>query len=381
MQFSVLQENLAAALNGVIKNIDARPILPILANVRLEAADSILHITASNIKSTTTMLIGAKVDQPGVITLPAKTLSDLVAKFPKERIDMTLEVTTKTMTLKCGSTVSTIKGISADDYPSIKKSYHRTEVVMPGYELVKAIREVIIAAAKEDARPALHGVFFRVKKSVQGSTLTLAAADGYRLSIREVALEGTYDSFEMIVPLDVMKFLPGLIDSKEPVTIVPAGMAGGSPASTNMATFRQGSRMEVSAQVVEARFPDFEAIVPKKYSTSFNATTSDFLQKTNIVNIFAQDDSYSGRLMVSMDGEVKITGRSAERGGADNDLSGALGEGDEVDMHFDTRFLIDILGAVDTENVTFQCRGADSPGVFRPMGREDFTYVLMPMTR
>jgi len=123
MQISVLQENLHKGITSVIKAIESRPPLPVLANVLLEAdEEGRLRIAASNLQMSIAVCIGAKVDRPGTITLPAKTLADLVGRLSRERVDLSLDNATNTMTLRCDSTVSTIKGIAATEYPPIKQS-------------------------------------------------------------------------------------------------------------------------------------------------------------------------------------------------------------------------------------------------------------------
>src|SRR5262245_17110884 len=119
MIISVLQENLAKGVNIVAKAVEARPALPVLTNILLEAEDSRLKLVASNLQMSITMWIGAKVEKPGAITLPARTFSDLVNRLSKDRVDLTLDDTTHTVTVHCGTTDSKIKGIDADEFPPI----------------------------------------------------------------------------------------------------------------------------------------------------------------------------------------------------------------------------------------------------------------------
>ena len=119
MIVSVLQENLAKSLNIVAKAVDSNPPLPVLANVLLETEDSRLKISATNLEMSITMWIGAKVEQSGSITLPAKTFGELVSSLSRERVDLRLDASTHTVHLRCGVQTSNIRGIDADEYPPI----------------------------------------------------------------------------------------------------------------------------------------------------------------------------------------------------------------------------------------------------------------------
>ncbi len=375
MQISVLQENLAKAVNSAIKAIESRPPLPVLANILLEADESRLRIAASNLQMSITVWIGAKVDRPGSITLPAKTLADLVGRLSKERVDLVLDDATNTVTVRCGSTISNIKGIASTEYPPIKQS-DEPGIVVNAKAIKSMILQTAFAAAKEDNRPILTGVYTQVDKDV----LTLAAADGYRLAVRTTRLdEALSKKVEMVIPARTLMEVARLLDDdSQPVSI-------SLPNKNNIVTFRLPN-VDVSSQILEGRFPDFAAIIPQRYITQTTLETQDWLKKCQTAEIFARDDAHSGRLIVKPatspgePGEMIVAGRSAERGNADNSLNAHV-EGEALDVHFDIRYLIEVLNVIDEDQVVFQSNGTDSPGVIRPQGREDFVHVIMPMTR
>lgn len=374
MQISVLQDNLAKAITSVAKAIDSRPSLPVLANVLLEADDSRLRIAASNLQMSITVWIGAKVDQPGTVTLPAKTFTDLVGRLSKERVDLSLDESTSTMTIRCGSTVSTIKGIASTEYPPIKQS-DEAGLAVQGKVLRSMIQQTAFACAKEGNRPILTGVYVSVDKDV----LTLAAADGYRLAVRTTRLdEAAPRRMEMVIPAKTLLEVARLVDDSDSVSIA-------LPNKNNIVTFRL-PHIDVSSQILEGRFPDFAAIIPQRHVVRAVMDVQDMLKKCQIAEIFSRDDAHSGRLIVTPPtgpggtGEVVVAGRSAERGHADNRLDAHV-DGDALDAHFDIRFLIEVLNVIDEDSVAFESNGNDSPILIRPQGRDDFAHVIMPMTR
>lgn len=374
MIISVLQENLSKGVNIVQKAVESRPALPVLANILLEAEDSRLKLAATNLQMSITMWIGAKVETPGAITLPAKTFADLVGRLSPERVDLKLDTETHTVNVRCGTTQSNIKGIDADEFPPITHS-DDNGIIINGKTLREMISQTAFASAKEDSRPILTGVYTQI----EGDTLTMAAADGYRLAVRTGRLESPYPTrTEMVIPARALLEVARIANDDEDVNI-------SLPGKRDIVTFHM-TNVDVSSQLLEGRFPDFRAIIPRGYITSTTMYTSDLLKKCQTAEIFARDSAFAGRLYVKPasapgePGEVIIVGKSAERGDVDNKLDAHV-EGEPLDISFNIKYLIEVLNVINDERVTFQSNGTENPGVIRPEGREDFVHVIMPMSR
>jgi DNA polymerase III subunit beta len=375
MQISVIQENLAKALNNVIKAIDARPPLPVLANVLLEAEGSHLRIVGSNLQMSISIFIGAKVDRPGRITLPAKTFTDLVGRLAKERVDLRLDELTNTIHVRCGATEGSIKGIAATEYPPVKQSDEQG-ITMRASVLKEMILHTVFACAREDNRPILTGIYTEVNVDA----LTMAAADGYRLAVRTARLDDALPQKKMVIPAKTMLEVARLLeDTKDDICIT-------FPNKDRIVTFRLPNNIEISAQLLDGIFPDFTGIIPKARKTQAVAPVQDWLKRCQIAEIFARDDAHSGRVIVKpsampgMGGEIIIAGRSAERGHSDNRFEGMI-EGDTFDAHFDIRYLIEMFNTIAQDQIVFEANGNDSPAVWKIQGREDAVFVVMPMTR
>ncbi|MDX1994372.1 MAG: DNA polymerase III subunit beta [bacterium] len=376
MKVSVLQENLAKGLSIVNKAVESRPTMPVLANVLLQTEDSRLKLAAINMSlgMGITCWIGAKVETEGSITLPAKTFSDLVSNLSPERVDLSLDTSTLTMNLKCGGTKSNIKGIDADEFPPVADE-GTGDVTVPGSVLKQMIQQTAFAAATDDNRPILTGLYTRFENDV----MTLAAADGYRLAVRTARLDQSFKKpIEMVIPAKAMAEVARVItdDDKEVMITLPG--------ERDLVIF-QTSNVMVSSQLLDGKFPDFAAIIPRQYSTSTVMYTSDLLRACQRAEIFARDSAYSGRLYVrppkapGEPGEVVIAGKSAERG--DNEgLVDASIEGEPLDISFNIKYLIDVLRVIPDERVILESNGSANPGVLRPENKDDFVHVIMPMS-
>ena len=374
MRVSILQDQLTRGLSIVSRAVDSRPTLPVLANVLLATEDARLKLSATNLEMSVTTYIGAKVDRPGAITLPAKTFSELVSNLSPERVDLMLDESTQTVNVRCGMTNSNIRGISAGEFPPVPEAAE-PDVVVPAQLFRDMINQTAFAAAKEDNRPILTGLYTHLEDNV----LTLAAADGYRLAVRTAKLDVNFgEPRTLVIPARTMAELARIIGDEDKEVGITL------PGARDLALFYYESTA-ISTQLLEGKFPDFGALIPKSYSTAMTVYTTDLLRACKRAEIFARDSNYSARIFVkpaagpSEPGVVTVIGKSAERGDNEGSLDASV-EGDGLEVAFNIRYLIDVLNVIPDERVVLESNGAAHPGVIRPENGDDFVYIVMPMS-
>lgn len=375
MKLSVLQENLAKGLTIVNKAVENRPNMQVLGNVLMETDDAKLKLATINMSlgMGITCWLGAKIDQPGKVTLPAKTLADLVSNLSPERVDLDLDTATQTMHLQCGGTKSNIKGIDADEFPPLPEG-GGGDVMVSGKALKEMINQTVFAAAQDDNRPILTGVYTRL----EGNILTMAAADGYRLAVRTTELEQSINPpVDMVIPAKAIAEVARIISDEDSEVLITL------PSDRDIVMFHM-KNVEVSSQLLDGKFPDFSAIIPQGYNTSTILYTSDLLRACQRAEIFARENAYSGNFVInpsrgaSEPGALMVKARSAERGDSEGIVDATV-EGEGLEISFNIRYLIDVLRVISDERITIQSNGANSPGVIRPENRDDFIHVIMPM--
>ncbi len=376
MRVSVRQENLAKGLSMVSRAVENRPTLPVLGNILLATEDARLKLAAMDmgLGMSITCWIGAKVDQPGQITLPARTLAELVNNLSQDRVDMTLDRGTLTMNVRCGATVSNIRGIDATEFPMVPQS-EDADIIMPGRVLKEMINQTVFAAAKEDNRPILTGVLMQLN----GNVMTLAAADGYRLAVRTAEIEQNFaKQVNIVIPGKALGEVGRLISEEDEEVSITL------PGERDIVLFHM-KNTDVSSQLLEGKFPDFGGIIPRTYSTATTLYTSDLLRACKRAEIFARDSAGSAQLMVKPPanpgdaGEVVIAGKSSERGDNTGSVDASV-EGEPLDIAFNIRYLIDVLNVITDERVVLQSNGPANPGVIRLENRDDFIHIIMPMS-
>jgi DNA polymerase-3 subunit beta len=374
VKLSCLQENLAKGLSIVGRAVASRSTLPVLSNVLLATDNGRLKLSATNLELGINCWVGAKVEEDGATTVPARLLTDFVNSLPPERIDLELAVRTQTLNARCARFEANIKGIDAQEFPIIPTAEDGEKAIrLEPEDLRQMIDQVAFAAATDESRPLLTGVLARF----EGDRLTLAAADGFRLSVRSAPLgREVNEPVEVIIPARALGELARISADQEEwveVIITPA---------RNQILFHL-SDVDVVSQLIEGKFPDYNQIIPSGFATRTVLDASGFLKAARVSHLFARDAANIVRLEISpgdelMPGYLTLAATSAELGDNVGQVDAAI-DGDPVEIAFNAKYLIDILSVVDSAQVALETTSAASPGVLRPVGDEDFIHVIMPM--
>ena len=372
MKVSCLQENLSRGLSLVARAVATRSTLPVLGNVLLATDHGQLRLSATNLELGISCWIGAKVDEEGAITVPARTFVDLVNALPNDTVSMDLAVRTLTLNVRCAAFNNDIKCIDAQEFPPFPTVEADNGLTLNVEDLRQMISQVVLAASTDDARPVLTGVLIEMS----GNTMTLAAADGFRLSVRTAQLPEKVPASKAIVPARALAELGRILsDGEETVTMT-------LPPNRGQVIFRS-KNVELVSQLIDGTFPDYRSIIPTSYSTRSVLSTSAFLKACKAADIFAREAAHSARLHVAPGsqlepGKVEITATAAETGSNETTVDATV-DGSAIDIAFNVRFLVEVLNVIDTPNVALETNSTSSPGVIKPVGREDFLHVVMPM--
>ncbi|MGB3905912.1 MAG: DNA polymerase III subunit beta [Anaerolineae bacterium] len=372
MKLSCLQENLVKGISIVSRVVSTRAVLPVLNNILLATDDGRLKLAATDLSTSITCWIGAKVEEDGEITVPARLLSDFVSTLPSAQIEMELVTRTKSLHLKCAQFEADIRGIDAQDFPLIPSDVSDHKLTIPPATLRQMIEQVILAAATDESRPVLTGALAEFRDS----ELTMVAADGFRLSLRKAPLtEEVPEPMDIIIPARALRELARVsAEEEEPVEIIVT-------PDRNQVLFRL-SNVEIVSQLIEGKFPDYNQIIPTSYGTRVVINTHDLMRGARISVLFSRDVANIIRLEM-IPGSELTPGRlmvesTAEVGQNVGELD-AVVEGEQMEIAFNGRYLIDMLNVIGTEQVTLETTNPSRPGILKPVGDENLVYVIMPM--
>ena len=373
MKLSCLQENLSKGLGIVGRAVAARTTLPITNNVLLATEQSRLKLVATNLEMAISCWIGAKVEEEGSITVPARLLSEFVNSLPSDKIEISLFPRTKTLELRCARFEARISGTDTKDFPPIPTVEGGISTKVEAEALRQGIGHVVFAAAAEESRPVLTGV----DAQFDGDVLTMAAADGFRLAVYKLPVAtAVSQKTEVIIPARTLAELSRMaIDQEEAIEIRANPDKG-------QALFHL-KNIELVTQLVQGTFPQYGQLIPQSFNTKAVVDVGGFLMAAKTASIFARDGSGIVRLVVAPGGEavpgkVTISARSEEVGEDVGEID-AVVEGAESKIAFNGRYLIDVLGVLREAQVALETTNPSSPGVIRPVGADNYIHVIMPM--
>ena len=374
MRLSCLQENLNRGLSVVGRAVATRTTLPITNNVLLATDESRLKLVATNLEMAISHWIGAKVEEEGEITVPARLLTEFVASLQSDRVDLSLASGSKTVELNCARFEARISGVDAKDFPPIPKVDEGINTKVEVESLRQGITQVVFAVASEESRPVLTGV----DAQFDGNMLTLAAADGFRLAVYKLPLSTPVDEkIEVIIPGRTLAELSRLIGDDDEVVDVTV-----NPNKSQILFHMKNT--ELVSQLVQGTFPQYSQLIPQSSNTKVVVNVAEFLRATRTASIFARDGSGIVRLVATPGegeltaGKITVSARSEELGDDVGEIDATV-EGEESKIAFNGKYLTDVLSVLREQKVTLETTNPSSPGVIRPVGVDNYTHVVMPM--
>ena len=372
MKVTVTQQHLAHGLSIVSRAVSPRSTLPVLSNLLLATDEGRLRLSATNLELGITCWIPSQIEEEGSITIPARTLVDLVSTFPPDNVNMTLDERTQTLNLVCNSSVHDIKGIDAQDFPPMPVTDPEDGMELNLADFKEMIQQVAFAASTEEARPVLQGV----KMDVAGNEINLAATDGFRISVRKEALSSPVSQdISIIIPARAMNELARIFsDVDKSVHMIV-------PPNRGQVIFRLKDS-ELVSQLIDGNFPDYRAIIPKSAKTKTIISTLAFLKACKQAEIIAREGNNVIRLDITPEeegpGKVEISALTEETGKSDISVEANV-DGSGLLIAFNVKYLREVLEVIHTPNVVLETNANNSPGVVRPVGDENFVHVIMPM--
>jgi len=372
MKVSVSQQQLAQGLGTVSRAVSPRSTLPVLANVLLATDEGRLRLSATNLELGISCWIGAQIQEEGSITVPARLLSDLVSTLPNDQVQLTVNMSTCTLTVRCLASNTDIKGIDAQEFPPMPATDMSEGVHVKVTDFKEMVQQVTFSSSTDEARPVLQGV----QTIISGSEITMAATDGFRISVRKVALtEPARKTINMIIPARALNELAR-------IAVDPEGMVSMIvPSGRGQVVFRLDSA-ELVSQLIDGNFPDYKVIVPRSFKSHTILSTASLLKACRQAEIIARNGNNVVRLNLQPNadrpGQVEVSAQSEETGSNETMIDASI-DGPGLVIAFNVRFLREALEVIKTPNLVLETNDHKSPAKVQPVGDENFLHIIMPM--
>ncbi|MBD1875471.1 DNA polymerase III subunit beta [Nodosilinea sp. FACHB-131] len=372
MKFICPQNELSAQLSSVSRAVSSRPNRPVLANILVKADIENQSVTLVGFDEVLGIesRFSAQVEEPGTLTLPSKLWGDIVSRLANEDITLESEGDSTTVTLTSSSGRYEVRGLSAEDYPALPTVEEGEAISLSADALLSGLRGSLFATSGDETKQVLTGVHLLSETDA----LEFAATDGHRLSVVQTTDESVTDTpfMDVTVPAKALRELERMIQgytSNEPVAL---------RLDETQVLFDLG-RQRLTTRLLEGQYPNYRQLLPKQFARQVTVDRRLLMASLERIAVLASQKNDIIKITLNPgDQSIALSVEAQEVGSGHEELPAQV-SGDELDIAFNVRYLLDGLKAFDTTEVQMQCNAATSPAVFVPLGETKITYLVMPV--
>tara|TARA_B100001287_G_scaffold167740_1_gene141086 strand:+ start:537 stop:1652 length:1116 start_codon:yes stop_codon:yes gene_type:complete len=362
MKFIISSQSLLKQLQSIAGVLNSSNTLPILDNILFEIKDQVLTISCSDLESTITSKINIDAKSEGSIAIPAKILIDILKTFPDHPLTFSID---GNMSIEIASDYGKYKlsGFNGEEFPKSPIIESPSTVKISGFILQRAIEKTIFASGNDDLRPVMSGVFIQLSKN----DVTFVATDAHKLVRYRKSKVSSSSESSFIVPKKPMNLLKGLLSNFEDDVVINYNESN--------ATFRFGDTI-LTCRLIDGKYPNYEAVIPNENPNILTIDRNIFLQSIKRVSIFANKTTHQVRLKIN-GSELNISAEDIDFSNEATERLTCSYKGDAIEIGFNSRFLIEMLNNMDTENVIFELSAPNRAGLLSPEQNEKEESILM----
>lgn len=365
MKLQIIQENFSKAVSIASRFASSKAQLPILSNILLSAKSSKLNISSTNLEISVSIETGAKIEEKGEVSVPARVIGELVTNLPKETI--TLESDKEQLKITSSGFSSKLLGMESSDFPKVPSLVDEIKALkIPKEDLLSALSQVVFATSTDESRPVLTGVLFIWGKN----ELTLVATDGFRLSQKKIGVHGAKNQPQVILPRLVLSEVSRLESGDEILFY--------EDQKEKQAIFKVGS-VVLSSRLLEGEYPDFVKIIPKESTVNCLVDSEELLRAIKLSSVFARESANIVKFTLWAD-SIKISAESSSAGSQETKVDAKIeGKGGGFEIAFNYRFVEEFLNSAGEGEIGMAFTTPDKAGVFTVSSDQNYLHLIMPV--
>lgn len=364
MKIVCTQENLNRGLSLVSNIANKSSNLPILNNVLLKAEKNDLTLITTDLEIGIKAAIRGKIEKPGEFTVDAKLIHNFVSFLPKENIEINLDG--DNLEIKSADQETSIKGMSAEDFPLIPDMEKQNMIELSVSDIKRSLSQVLLAASLDASRLEINAVNFNFQKN----ELTLAATDSYRLAEKKLEVINT-ENRSLIIPLKTLQELARILNDQEEKKLKIY-------FNENQILFELDG-VQLISRVIDGKYPDYSQIMPKEFKTEAKCNIAKLAPAIKSVALFCKQGINDIRLSFDSKAQKIIIATASSNTGTSIAKVPAEIKGEENDIVFNYRYLLDGLNQLGTSDVNIKINNNSSPGLLQPVGNDKYVYLVMPI--
>jgi DNA polymerase III subunit beta len=373
MKFQILQEKLKEGLS-IIERITSKSLtLPILNNVLIVVEKSFLNLSITDLEIGIKWWTLIKVEGEGKTTIPSKLMLNFVNLLPNKKIEISEK--NNSLNIECGEYKTKINGISADEYPLIPNVEKEEFVSLNGPLFCRDLAQVADIPTPSNTRPEISGLYF----SFQKDSITIAATDSFRLGEKKIILKGGSSlgkGRSLILPQKTVKEIINIFGEKD--TDLKIYFSPNQIMFESLMDETDHPQIQVVSRLIEGDYPNYQEIIPKKFTTQLILNKDEFLNQIKTASLFSGKVSEIKLKINPAKKELQILSQSSELGEHQSSIFGEV-KGEDIELTFNYKFLIDGISRAKGAEIIFELNGDSGPGVIKSSADNTYTYVVMPI--
>ena len=382
MKLSVNRNELWQGIDTVLDAVPSKPALPVLANILLVAEDNTLAVSATDLDLSIRTEVPATVEQKGRITVPARTFAEIAREWPEAELSLVVEEDRLRLSGDLGDAESgegaySLSGMAADEFPNMPTSLEGVSISLGDSEelsaklLLDMISKTSFAVSKDDTRPVLNGVLWRI----DSEGMEMVATDGSRLACYRRSLDVQVQSDQeagVIVPPQALAQMGKLLSGHDGAVEVTLG-------ETQL--FLSTGTTHLLSRLIEGPYVEYAQVIPKENDKNLRVDVDRLLPTVRRVSILSS--SYTRQVRLKLDSSsIELSAASPEIGGEAREQIPASFDGEEMEIGYNAQFLMEILRKMDSQTVRFELNDNVTAALLKPNQveeGEDYFCLLMPL--
>jgi len=368
MKFIVNSAYLLKQLSNINGVITTNPVVPILENFLFELEKGGLTVTASDLQTSMITELQVESKEKGSIAVPARILLDTLKNLPEQPVTFSIDESTYSVEIISDNGRYKLSGENATDFPKVPSVSNDFSAEVSSDVLSRAINNTIFATSNDELRPAMTGVYV----NLGDKNTTFVATDGHRL-VRYRRTDVKSDNGNaIIIPRKALNLLKATLPAENTEVVLNFNMAN--------AFFRFGN-IRMICRLIDERFPDYENVIPSGNNIKMTIGRNDLLGALKRISIYANKTTHQVRLKIT-GSELQISAEDLDFSNEANERLSCEHDGEDIEIGFNAKFLVEMLGNMDSEQIRLTMSAPNKAGVILPAEKdkaEDILMLVMPV--
>jgi DNA polymerase-3 subunit beta len=369
MKLKIKKEEILKGLQRIQGVVEKKNTMPILSNMLLSADSKGVEIIATDLEIGLRGRYAADVEKPGSVTVSAKKMYEIVRELPAEEIQIKVE-DNNWVKIHSGHSQFKLVGLPKEEYPALPDVAEEGMIVIDGETLREMIKKTLYSVGENDARYVLNGLFVHMTQTKGGINIRMVGTDGHRLSMIDRIVEAKHKEMSIIIPKKAMIELRRILEEDAPKAELRLGF------SKNHALFKRDGLVMVS-KLIDGNYPNYLQVIPAKSTKKVSVSKDVFTHAVRRVSILSKEKTNAVKMQLEK-GKLILSTNNPEVGEATEELDVDY-KGEGISIGFNSRYLMDVLTAMDRESIALELSDALSPCLITEEGDELYKCVVMPM--